>query len=180
MTTPPQHIETRNVIHVVVAPSSRLVSDVVRTLIENCDRERWYPSLFIENLEGSYQQLAFVARSIGVPVTSARRLRGEPRRDWLRTFLDEWFYVRDANPAVMHIHAENSILSSAPATWIERLMFRTPAIQSVYTVGDSRAVSARITGRQFARPLTVPAGELADPGFVARLYEERVSARARR
>jgi hypothetical protein len=165
----------RDVFHVVVAPSSRLVSHAVLTLLENCDRKRWYPSMLVEGYDTDLenQQLALAARRLGVPVMSPRASRGEHQRDRTRTFLDEWFYIRNAHASLVHVHAGSPIPRWAPINWLKYVMPHLPVIESVYVAGDGDGTSGRaeIAGRGLAGSTTVPLSSMADTHTVSRLYE---------
>ncbi len=150
------HPTSRNVVHVLTAPIAPGVVPVLLDAIDRTDRSRWYPSLVVEhapdesNSELSPAELgADAARTLGIPVTAPRSPTGTSGRDWIRTFLDEWFYVRDARPSIVHVHASTDLPWSAPVRWVTRAMRRTPTVETLYRPnpnGDVRVRAITTTG----------------------------------
>jgi hypothetical protein len=172
----------RDVFHVVVTPSSRLVSLGVLSVLRSCDRTRWYPSMFVEGIDtdAPNQELASAARGIGVPVMYPRSSRGN-NRDWLRAVLDEWFYLRNADASLVHVHAPSRLRRGAPVSWLRLLMPRVPVIESVYVTGEGESPSDRveIEGRGISLA-TLSVESLTDAVIVSALYERALSAANRR
>lgn len=180
-TLPEESGLARDVFHVVVSPSSKLVTHAVMALLEGCDRVRWYPSLLVEehDANGHNRWLAQAARRIGVPVMSPRSLRNEPWSDRARTFLDEWFYVRNAHASLLHVHAPPAATRLVPVRWLRFVMPRLPIIESVYIShdDDDRSGHAEIHGDGIAGAPSIPIDRrMLHLNEVNRLYETAVGA----
>lgn len=162
----------RDVLNVVVAPSSRVVLRSVLDMLRNLDRGQWYASLMIEGGDDAPDRfaLAQAARDIGVPVMSVRTREGSNPASRLRMFLDEWFLVRNAHASIVHVHSPAPLTWSEPAHWIRRVMPRLPFVISVYGDRDGPRADAPIYAHGNWR---VAAAGVADVPQVdvSRLYE---------
>lgn len=186
LSRPRSDATTRNVVHVVVGdPSSAMCAAVVH-LVGLSSRDLWYPTLFLETeAEGSQgDRLAFEARTLGVPVTSPRRPRGKPGGDRIRLFVDEWFFVRDAHPSILHIHARVPISWSQPVDWVRRVTRSAPAVVSVYHLGSdesdsSTPISVTINTDTDTDPTRVAIDSI-DLDYIDALYTRAIGTRDRR
>jgi hypothetical protein len=164
-----------DVLHVLVAPCTEIVERAVLALLEQCDRERWYPSMLVEEYQGDPEavRLAQAARLIGVPVMVPRSPRGEPWGDWTRSFLDEWFYIRNARASILHVHAASNLTRWAPVRWIRVVTPQLKVIESVYHCGNGgvEAGRAEISGGNSGKSTAPLVDPMAYAREVSRLYE---------
>lgn len=136
----------RNVVHVVAQPVTGSVACAVLAILRRGDRERWYPSLLVEPPPAGAadpvgEQLADAARSIGVPVMTTRARCGDPAGDWWRTLLDAWFHVRNADPALVHVHSGLPVPCRSPLATLRRVV-RAPVITTIHPPAGGVAADA--------------------------------------
>ena len=146
----------RDVLHLVASPPGALVRGVVTDNLRSTDRLRWYPSLLLEGYDEDpmQQALADDATLLGVPVVTTRSRRGLPGVDDVRMFFDDWFYVRNTYPSLVHVHATSTSLRSSSARWLSPVLRRIPLVVSVYPTDEAgdppgfAAVEVRRAGRR--------------------------------
>ncbi len=174
----------RDVLHLVASPSGALVREVVADNLRSADRVRWYPSLLLEGYEEDpmQQALADDASLLGVPVVTTRSRRGLRRVDDVRMFFDDWFYVRNTYPSLVHVHATSTSLRSSSARWLSPVLRRIPFVVSVYPTDEAgdppglAAVEVRRAGRRVSHG-RVDVGALRDANW---LYDAVLAKHRRR
>jgi hypothetical protein len=161
-----------DLLHVVAAPSSVLVHEVVSDNLRHTDRRRWYPSILVEgyNEDREQQRLADDARGLGVPVVTTRPRYGRRGMDTVATFFDDWFFVRNTYASVVHVHATSASIQRSPTRWLSPLLRRVPVVSTVYPpdASDARtdvAIEVRRGGKRVARR-TASVDEMRDPSWL--------------
>lgn len=161
----------RDVLHVVVAPSSPAVLRSVLSMLRNLDRGQWYASLLIEGGDDAPDgfALAQAAREIGVPVMPVRMRQGSSRFSRLRMAVDEWFLIRNAHAVIVHVHSPAPLTWWRPVNWVRLAMPRLPFILSVYGNQQDGGMMVRVDacGRRVV-------GEVG----IDRLYEATLASRS--
>jgi len=171
--------QVRDVLNVVVAPSSPVVLRSVLGTLWSLDRDYWYASLLIEGDDDSPDRLALAqaARGFGVPVMTVRTAKGPNRVSHLRMFLDEWFLVRNSYAAIVHVHSPATLKWSKPLNWVRLVMPRFTFVVSVYSAGVGENGVARadivVRGRR-ARIMTRDRVQ-GSPATTSGLYKAALS-----
>lgn len=137
----------------VVLPGDQTFCDAAVKLIEQTNRSRWYPMVILEDgglrlRDG--ELLSDVARSSGVPVMICRKSSGKRWQDFVRTLLDERFFVKESDTSMVCVVGTPAALQESPSRLLGWVASGTPIFDVRLEEGmleDQAVVKGRAAAR---------------------------------